>query len=873
MALAATNNKNTENTFKDQKLSSVIPAVWHSQLRRMRTLLSGYKRAYTIQGALLNLSELASGIKEMREFYPAIHQLLNQQLRADNFYVALIDQDGTFRPEYFADEKDQQILLDAPSEAFASGLTGYVARRGKALLCDEAGFHRLVQEGQIQAQGSAPMHWLGVPLCRGERVIGVMAIQSYQADAGYNEHDLALISHIAIHTVTAIDRVRSRELLEQTVRERTQQLRNTNDSLQHEIRERSHAEMLQAALYKISELTAASSDMSSFYREVHSILSELLQADNCYIALLDKDGQQLNFPFYLDQYSPTQKQRPLQRGLTEYVIRSGEARLVTQVQLQQLIQSGEVERQVSNPGYQPMCTSWLGAPLQIGNQILGVIALQCYDNSHQYSEQELVLLKFVSQHIAVAISRKLTTEQQKQHHEDLEKRIFERTRELRQTNLFLRLQVEERKKAEEQLFFEANHDALTGLANRQMFLMQLKQRFSYRNRDSATNFALLFIDLDRFKLINDTLGHHIDDLFLIEVSRRLQQAVREHDLVARLGGDEFVILLGKIQHEVDAEEVAERLIESVRQPMNLEGNQVCSGASIGIACYQNWYQHADELLRDADAAMYQAKSFGRNRFVIFNDSMRSQMLQELGQEQALQQAVQQRQFQPQLRPLIAAESTDLVGYQASLCWLQADATQQPELSRQATQAGLMPDIELMLLQQLSSMSSQWEQGAVLCLSLSPAWLSNHLLLDKLTQQLHQSALPSHQLVLGFTEADLLRLSATQLANLHQLKRLGVRLSLDQFAAEVAALGLLVQYPFDFVVLDTAFSRSLPRSESRRQLLQVLQQLAQSRQFKLIAGHAEQKEIQQLMAQAGGYYFTEQPVAVAVQQSGLFQQLA
>ncbi len=133
-----------------------------------------------------------------------------------------------------------------------------------------------------------------------------------------------------------------------------------------------------------------------------------------------------------------------------------------------------------------------------------MIAVQSYDNSYLYSDTELNILKFVSQHIAVAIQRKLNTEQQKQHQEELERKIFERTRELRQTNLFLRLQVEERKKIEEKLFHEANHDTLTGLANRQMFMLQLRQQFALRNRESKLRFALLFIDLDRFKLINDT---------------------------------------------------------------------------------------------------------------------------------------------------------------------------------------------------------------------------------------------------------------------------------------------------------------------------------------------------------------------------------
>lgn len=838
-----------------------------SQLRRLRKLAAGYKQAYVIQGALLKLSELASGINDMREFYPAIHRLLNQQLKADNFYVVLCDQDQQFSLEYFADEKDQQVLLDAPSDAFASGLTGYVARTKQALLCDVEGYRRLVETGDITAQGTACQYWLGVPLCRGEKIIGVMAIQSYDPDSRYNQHDLALISNIAIHTVTAIDRVKSRELLEQTVRERTQQLRNTNLSLEKEIRERTNAEQLQSALYKISEMTAQSTDMMSFYHEVHQILSGLMKADNCYIALLNDAGDRLHFPFYLDQYTPTPKERALQSGLTEYVIRSGEAKLISQARLLDLIKIGVVDRVQSSVGHSAMSTSWLGAPLLVGQQVLGVIALQCYDNTYSYSEQELNLLRFVSQHIAVAISRKLNTEQQKQQHEELEKRIFERTRELRQTNLFLRLQVEERKKAEEKLFHEANHDALTGLANRQMFLMQLRQRFSYRNREATPRFALLFIDLDRFKLINDTLGHHIGDLFLIEVSRRLQQTVREHDLVARLGGDEFVILLGQIQSDFDAEEVAERLIESLRQPMQLEGQQVCSGASLGIACYQPEYQNADELLRDADAAMYQAKSFGRNRFVIFNDSMRQQMLRELGQEQALQQAVDQQQFAPAFRPLL--QGAEILGYQVLLNWQQGDAEHKAELSRQATQAGLMPDIELELVRQICQRNASADLFSI---TLSSGHLNNTLLFDKLCNVLRHSVLPLHQLCIGFNEADLLRLTPTQLANLHQLKRLGIRLLLDQFAAEVAALGLVVQYPFDFVVLDTAFSRSLQRSDQRRQLLQVLLSLAQTHKYRLVAAVAENDESRGYLTQQGCCYFADSSPNLEVQ-SGLFQQLA
>ncbi|KKO49499.1 diguanylate cyclase [Arsukibacterium sp. MJ3] len=605
-----------------------------AKARRLTTLINKYKQAYTVQGALLQLSELASTISDMRDFYPAIHKMVSDLLHAENFYVVLYDTTTKqYQLQYFSDEKDQQYIKQLPSTAFSSGLTGFVTKTGKPLLCDQEQFNTMVNNGDIQVQGSECTHWMGIPLWRDDQFIGVMAIQTYDSEYRYGAEELAMFISIGGHTVTALDRVKSRELLELTVQERTQQLQQINASLQKEIKERINAERLQAALYEISELTASSRDMQSFYKAVHKVLSGLMSADNCYIALLNADQTKLTFPFYLDQYSPPARERPISRGFTEYVIRCAEARLITSDSAEKLAAEGEIRRGMADPLQRARLSScWLGAPLMIDQRVIGVIAVQAYDNAYQFTEQELNVLRFVSQHIGVAIQRKLAAEKQKQHQEELERKVFESTRELRQTNLFLRLQVEERKKAEQKLFYEANHDLLTGLANRQMFLEQLKRQFALHKRQPLDDMAILFLDLDRFKLINDTLGHHIGDAFLIETSKRILSAVREHDLAARLGGDEFVVLLQNLQGEYDAEDVAQRIIEKVREPYYLEGQQVNSGVSIGIARMHPDYGNGEQLLRDADAAMYHAKALGRGRYAIFQASMRDQMLKALGGE-------------------------------------------------------------------------------------------------------------------------------------------------------------------------------------------------------------------------------------------------
>ena len=196
---------------------------------------------------------------------------------------------------------------------------------------------------------------------------------------------------------------------------------------------------------------------------------------------------------------------------------------------------------------------------------------------------------------------------EQQHLKELETLVAERTQELQAANLNLRMQMAERRKAEQQLYFEAHHDALTKLPNRAMFSDRLGYAIRHLKRHPKQRFAVLFIDLDRFKMINDTLGHHAGDLFLIEIAERLRICVRDNDVLARLGGDEFVILLDSLKPD-DAEDIAERIISAIEKPYTIENNTLYSNASIGIAVCSTQYKNADEILRDADAAMYQAKS-------------------------------------------------------------------------------------------------------------------------------------------------------------------------------------------------------------------------------------------------------------------------
>ena len=335
----------------------------------------------------------------------------------------------------------------------------------------------------------------------------------------------------------------------------------------HDISERKRSESLQAALYAISEAVHGSQDLPGLFQEIHRIIGQLLPASNFSVALYDEQHDQLNFPYHVDEQQPAPAAHSLAaRTLSAEVIRSGQTLLRNQDNLDQL--------PAHIRALDCAALDWLGVPLKSQKGAMGALILQSYCHSSRYSKNDKELLQFVSTQVASAIER---------------------------------LQMLDR------LQFMAQYDQLTRLPNRELLRDRLQIAMA-RARREQRQLALLFLDLDKFKLINDTLGHAMGDRLLQQVARRIQQCIREVDTVARFAGDEFVVLLEDFHAADHAVQVAEKIRLALNHPYDLEGQPQCVQPSIGIALYPQHAADPQQLLIQADNAMYLAKRNGGNRY-------------------------------------------------------------------------------------------------------------------------------------------------------------------------------------------------------------------------------------------------------------------
>lgn len=820
-----------------RRCAELIEARWVSlvALGRLQGSVVRLEQAERLQRALYAIADQASSDHEMSDVLCAMHAIVGSLMYAENFYLVLYDAEhGAVRFVYFVDVADKDVpdpARDIPMIEMRHSLTWYLLSLGQPLRGGLAALEAQI-EGPIEAFGPDCVDWLGVPLVRGGQVVGGIVVQSYSEKARFSEQDQTLLTYVAQHILTALERRRAHVELERRVAERTDALREANRVLQQQVVERQRGERLQSALFRIAELANTTESLDEFYAAVHRVVGGLLYARNFYIALLSENQDLLDFPYSVDERDPHRESRRLGKGLTEYVLLHRRALLLDRDGIERLYACGEA---VSS-GTRSIC--WLGVPLVCADKAVGVLAVQSYSDRYHYTARDQELLTFVSYHIANALERKRSAESLKRAYSELEQRVAERTAELAAANRDLRRQIIFRESIERQLKHETLHDALTGLPNRNLLLERLELALERYRTDPRRLFAVLFLDLDRFKVINDSVGHLVGDDLLYEVGGRIARCLDPLDVVARLGGDEFAIL---VQDIADVDRVcmlAQRVIDALNAPIRLGAKEVFTSASIGIALASSRYTKAEELLRDADVAMYRAKDEGRHRFALFDERLHQQALRLLETENDLKRAIGRGELVPYFQPIVRLSDRHIVGFEALVRWLHPERglLLPGEFLGVAEDSGSAEQIDWLMFERVCALTPTLTAcGGFISINLSGRHFRSKDLDRKLFETIDRHGIAQACIRIEVTERVLLEDPVRVKEILSSLRQRGLSVALDDFGTGYSSLSYLHQYPLQALKIDRSFVAGLtPENGSSNAVVRAIKALAGSLDMQVIA---------------------------------------
>ncbi|MGK7911146.1 MAG: EAL domain-containing protein [Synechococcus sp.] len=423
--------------------------------------------------------------------------------------------------------------------------------------------------------------------------------------------------------------------------------------------------------------------------------------------------------------------------------------------------------------------------------------------------------------------------------------------------------ITQRQKAEATIRYQANHDALTGLVNRRQFKRSLTQLLA-SGPSQFNHLAVFFIDLDRFKTVNDSLGHAVGDCLLKEVAERLQQCCREEDVLSRWGGDEFTMAIPNLDSPDTAANIAERLLETLLPNFNLLGHPICVTSSIGIAIYPEDGQNADMLLKNADVALYQAKEDGRNRYRLFTRSLNEQGLEQLAMEYALNQALEQAEFSLHYQPQLNSATGHISHMEALIRWQHPQLGTIPptQFIPIAELNGLIVTLGQWVLATACAQAKQWEtmgMPVTVAVNLSPRQLADHSLLPIVEDVLHETRLDSQFLELEITESGTFHNIKQAKQTLSQLSRMGIGIALDDFGTGYSSLSYLKQFPLNALKIDRSFVRDLQHQANDVAIAKSILELGRGLGLRVVAEGVETEELKSLLESLGcqhmqGYLF-------------------
>jgi diguanylate cyclase (GGDEF)-like protein/PAS domain S-box-containing protein len=655
---------------------------------------------------------------------------------------------------------------------------------------------------------------------------------------------------------------------------------------------RKRLESERQVLSEIIQGVNATSNLEELLALVHCSLGKILYAENCFVALVDRESGMLHMQFFVDEFDAPPPPQQIGRSRTAYVFRTSRPALMTGEVFSSLAGRGEVEPVGTPPAV------WLGVPLKTPNETIGVLVVQHYRDRHAYSDHDIEFLASVGTQIAVAIERKRAEEALRESGERY-RELFENANDVVYTHdlsgnftslnktgervtgytreeacrinlaqvvvpeyvglarkmigqkqvgeesacyeleifakdgrrvpleISTRLvykdgapvgvqgiarDITERKGAEEKLLHIAFHDSLTGLPNRALFTDHLKLSVAASKRTPASLFAVLFLDLDRFKVINDSLGHPVGDELLVSIARRLEHGLRAGDTVARLGGDEFAILLNNLDHPEDALRVAERVQEQLAEPLQIGGYEVFTTASIGIALSTTGYTNEEDVLRDADTVMYRAKSQGAARYEVFDQVMHARVCALLKLENDLRRAIERKEFCLYYQPIVALAAGRISGFEALVRWRHPERglVLPSEFIPLAEETGLIVPLGMWVLEAACRQMQEWHalsplhRGLKVSVNLSGRQFAQADLLERITRVLSETRFDPRCLQLELTESVVMDNAKAIVALMGDLRALGLELAIDDFGTGYSSLSYLQRFPIHTLKIDRSF---------------------------------------------------------------------
>jgi len=644
--------------------------------------------------------------------------------------------------------------------------------------------------------GDSTLSELAVPILFEQQLLGV--IDSEHANVNfYNKYHLktlTALASIAAMKISQIIRV---------------------DGLEEVIENLEYSNKIQDALFEIAELIFKTQSIDEFYQHLHQCIGRLTFAKNFFVALLKEEGSKIDFLYAIDEFDDNSTFTsididPNSLSITGYTITKDQPFLLYEKDIQKMLDDNTIYIRGSIP------KAWLGVPFGSGIN-KGIVVVQSYSTEFLFQEKDKQLLMFVAKHINNAI---------------------------------------ERMEAKQKLQFLALHDPLTHLPNRSLFKDRIQHAFLHCQNNRHDNIAILFVDVDRFKQINDSYGHHVGDKLLIAIVKLILKSLRSTDTLARLGGDEFAILLdGNIDHETICR-ITESIITAMADAFNIDGLNIYSSVSIGIATYNHTSDSAEKLLIDADHAMYQAKLKGRNQYVFFDAFDEQNKSTNVKLEYSFENAIENQEFIGNYQPLIDFDTGNVIGAEVLVRW------QHPKLGL------LFPDVFIPILEksgQIVQLDLYMLKLAISNLNLWADWLptkfklsvnvsttgfSSQEFIHYLQEQHQKSADVTGRICVEITEESLILNVAAVKKHLDILKQLNIPVALDDFGTGFSSLSYLHQFSLDYLKIDKSFVDDLNQVNSKLLILDAVVNLAKALNIKTTAEGIETEEQYQKLKEIG-----------------------